>query len=83
MKFITATLAATVLAVVSSLASAIGLQINYLTPDITCTRKTMKGDKLDVHYRGILESTGKEFDSSYSRGRPLNFELGVGRVIKG
>ena len=60
-----------------------GLEIDYQTPDITCERKTKKGDKIDVHYRGTLQSTGKEFDSSHSRGTPLNFEVGAGRVIKG
>ncbi|EXJ65069.1 FK506-binding protein 2 [Cladophialophora yegresii CBS 114405] len=60
-----------------------GLDIEYQTPDITCTRKTVKGDKIDVHYRGTLQSSGKEFDSSYGRGSPLGFELGAGRVIKG
>ncbi|KIX07046.1 uncharacterized protein Z518_05023 [Rhinocladiella mackenziei CBS 650.93] len=60
-----------------------GLEIDYQTPEIECTRKTVKGDKIDVHYRGTLLSTGNEFDSSYSRGSPLNFELGAGRVIKG
>ena len=66
----------------TSLVSA-SLEIDYLTPGIECTRKTVKGDKIDVHYRGSLQSTGKEFDSSYSRGSPLSFELGAGRVIKG
>ncbi|KIW84258.1 hypothetical protein Z517_03508 [Fonsecaea pedrosoi CBS 271.37] len=65
------------------LVSSSGLEIEYQTPDIECTRKTHKGDKIDVHYRGTLQSTGKEFDSSYSRGSPLSFELGAGRVIKG
>jgi len=37
-------------------------------------------DKVEVHYRGTTIS-GKEFDSSYKRGKPLTF--GVNRVIKG
>ncbi|HIF64435.1 MAG TPA: FKBP-type peptidyl-prolyl cis-trans isomerase [Deltaproteobacteria bacterium] len=37
-------------------------------------------DSVTVHYRGTLLD-GKEFDSSYSRGKPATF--GVSRVIKG
>jgi FKBP-type peptidyl-prolyl cis-trans isomerase FkpA len=32
-------------------------------------------DVVKVHYRGTLQSNGKEFDSSYSRGQPLEFPL--------
>ncbi|KAL3609669.1 hypothetical protein D5086_000689, partial [Populus alba] len=35
-----------------------------------------------AHYVGKLES-GKIFDSSYNRGKPLTFRVGVGEVIKG
>ncbi|MCB0393061.1 MAG: FKBP-type peptidyl-prolyl cis-trans isomerase [Bdellovibrionales bacterium] len=35
-----------------------------------------------VHYRGRL-TNGQEFDSSYSRGKPFQFRLGTGQVIKG
>ncbi|XP_028230983.1 peptidyl-prolyl cis-trans isomerase FKBP13, chloroplastic-like [Glycine soja] len=35
-----------------------------------------------AHYVGRLEN-GKVFDSSYNRGKPLCFRVGVGEVIKG
>ncbi len=41
-----------------------------------------KGDFIEVHYKGWLES-GKEFDNSFKRGQPLKFGLGQGKVIKG
>ncbi|EXJ81311.1 FK506-binding protein 2 [Capronia epimyces CBS 606.96] len=81
MKFLPSLLAAALS--LAHLSSAAGLDIEYQTPEIECTRKTIKGDQIDVHYRGSLLSTGKEFDSSYSRGKPLGFPLGAGRVIKG
>jgi peptidylprolyl isomerase len=40
------------------------------------------GDIVSVHYRGTLED-GTEFDSSYSRGEPIQFPLGRGMVIPG
>lgn len=41
------------------------------------------GDTVQVHYVGVAYSTGEEFDSSWSRGAPLEFRLGVGKVIAG
>ena len=41
------------------------------------------GDTVQVHYVGVAFSTGEEFDTSWSRGAPLEFRLGVGQVIAG
>jgi peptidylprolyl isomerase len=41
------------------------------------------GDTVQVHYVGVAFSTGEEFDSSWSRGDPLQFRLGTGQVIAG
>ena len=40
------------------------------------------GNTLSVHYRGTLLN-GTMFDSSYNRGTPFQFPLGMGRVIQG
>jgi len=41
-----------------------------------------RGQTVTVHYVGRLES-GKQFDSSYDRGQPADFQIGTGAVIKG
>ena len=41
------------------------------------------GDMVQVHYVGVAFSTGEQFDASWDRGDPLQFQLGVGQVIAG
>ncbi|EXV00063.1 FKBP-type peptidyl-prolyl cis-trans isomerase [Metarhizium robertsii] len=69
-------------------ASAVGLgAADDLKIDVThsvqCDRKTQKGDKVAMHYKGTLGDSGKKFDASYDRGQPLQFTLGAGQVIAG
>lgn len=55
-----------------------GLQYEVLKPG--SGKSPTKTDKVTVHYRGTLLD-GKEFDSSYQRGKPTSF--GVENVIPG
>lgn len=83
MRFLTLSL--TVLATVASYATAIeyeDVDVKITNP-VECNRKTQRGDKIEVHYRGTLASDGTQFDASYDRGAPLSFTVGTGQVIKG
>jgi len=40
------------------------------------------GDKVSLHYVGTL-TDGEEFDNSYTRGAPVEVEVGGGMLIKG
>jgi peptidylprolyl isomerase len=41
------------------------------------------GQTLTVDYVGVLYSNGKQFDASWDRGTPFQFQLGGGQVISG
>ena len=45
-------------------------------------KNPLPGQKVKVHYSGFLQ-TGIKFDSSHDRGKPIDFVLGQGQVIKG
>ncbi|GAB7366276.1 hypothetical protein MBLNU230_g7833t1 [Neophaeotheca triangularis] len=59
-----------------------GLRIDT-TRAVKCSHPSENGDKISMNYIGTLQSTGEEFDQSYKRGKPFQFVLGSGMVIKG
>ena len=64
--------------------TASGLQ--YEDTQVGTGASPAKGQTCVMHYTGWLwenGAKGKKFDSSHDRGRPFEFPLGQGRVIKG
>jgi peptidylprolyl isomerase len=45
--------------------------------------EAVPGQTVTVHYVGVAQSTGEEFDASWNRGSPFRFPLGAGHVIGG
>ncbi|KAK4547199.1 hypothetical protein LTR36_001420 [Oleoguttula mirabilis] len=81
MRFASITAAfALLLAGASALEKPLDIEVTH---PVECSRKTKRGDKVEVHYRGTLAKDGTEFDASYNRGTPLSFHVGKGQVIKG
>jgi FKBP-type peptidyl-prolyl cis-trans isomerase len=60
--------------------TASGLEYIEVTPGTGAL--AVAGKTVKVHYTGKFPD-GKVFDSSVSRGEPIEFVLGAGRVIKG
>ena len=56
--------------------------LEYIEVEAGTGAQAVAGKTVRVHYTGKFPD-GKVFDSSVSRGEPLEFKLGAGRVIKG
>lgn len=56
--------------------------LEYIETEAGTGAQAEAGKTVSVHYTGKLQN-GKVFDSSISRGEPISFPLGQGRVIKG
>jgi peptidyl-prolyl cis-trans isomerase A (cyclophilin A) len=56
--------------------------LEYIEVEAGTGTQAEAGKTVSVHYTGKLQD-GKVFDSSVSRGKPIEFPLGAGRVIKG
>jgi len=46
-------------------------------------KKAATGDSVSVQYVGVSYSTGEQFDASWDRGDPFQFQLGAQMVIAG
>ena len=56
--------------------------LKYIDLIVGTGAEAKPGMLVSVHYTGWL-TDGTKFDSSLDRGQPLQFTLGVGKVIKG
>jgi peptidyl-prolyl cis-trans isomerase A (cyclophilin A) len=56
--------------------------LEYVETQAGTGAQAVAGKTVSVHYTGKL-TNGKVFDSSHTRGQPIEFPLGAGRVIKG
>lgn len=59
-----------------------GVEVETITPGDGITFPQPR-DRLTMHYVGTLGESGAKFDSSYDRGEPIAFQVGVGQVIPG
>lgn len=57
--------------------------LKYVDTKVGTGDEAKAGQKVTVHYTGVLQKNGKKFDSSVDRDEPFTFGLGLGQVIKG
>lgn len=57
--------------------------LRYLVKEEGAGETPKKGATISAHYTGRLLDSGRKFDSSYDRGEPISFKVGVGQVIPG
>lgn len=57
--------------------------LKYCETVVGAGPEPVPGSIIRAHYTGRLASNGVVFDSSYERGRPLQFKIGAGEVIRG
>lgn len=56
--------------------------VKYIIEEKGEGRKPKPGEKIKIHFEGMLAS-GEKFTSSYERNHPIVFHIGVGQVISG
>lgn len=56
--------------------------LEYIEVEAGTGAQAVAGKTVSVHYTGKFQD-GKVFDSSVTRGEPIEFQLGRGNVIKG
>lgn len=56
--------------------------LRYVINEQGSGKPAEQGKRVSVNYYGVL-TNGNEFDNSFKRGRPFDFNLGQGAVIKG
>jgi peptidylprolyl isomerase len=52
-------------------------------PEAAAGKPAKAGDQVTVQYVGISFLNGRQFDASWDRGEPFQFQLGAGSVIPG
>lgn len=68
----TALLAAAATVLFAPFALALDKPLNIeVTSEAKCTRKSQRGDKVDVHYRGTLESDGASIANVMHNSLPI------------
>jgi len=67
-----------------ALAAAAALADTKVTTLVTGTGPVVKANQfITVNYTGVTLADGKQFDSSWTGGKPVSFQIGAGKVIEG